>query len=115
VDAKVKQKTLRMLSNGVYVLTSRSEGRYGAATVTWVSQASFKPPLIMAAVRRESNVFECLSESGSSRPAHRGATGSRKSPGDFSSDPRGARNHKRRSVHGGKDRRARIAQLARAH
>jgi flavin reductase (DIM6/NTAB) family NADH-FMN oxidoreductase RutF len=63
VDAKVRQKTLRMLSNGVYVLTSRSEDRYGAATVTWVSQASFKPPLIMAAVRRESNVFECLVES----------------------------------------------------
>jgi flavin reductase (DIM6/NTAB) family NADH-FMN oxidoreductase RutF len=52
-----------LLSNGVYVLTSRSEDRYGAATVTWVSQASFKPPLIMAAVRRESNVFKCLAES----------------------------------------------------
>jgi flavin reductase (DIM6/NTAB) family NADH-FMN oxidoreductase RutF len=63
VDTKIRQKTLRMLSNGVYVLTSRSEGRYGAATVTWVSQASFKPPLIMAAVRRESNVFGCLAES----------------------------------------------------
>src|SRR5438128_11065391 len=63
VDAKVKRKTLRMLSNGVYVLTSRSENRYGAATVTWVSQASFKAPLIMAAVRRESNVFRCLEES----------------------------------------------------
>jgi flavin reductase (DIM6/NTAB) family NADH-FMN oxidoreductase RutF len=64
MDAKIKQKTLRLLSNGVYVLTSRSEDRYGAATVTWVSQASFKPPLIMAAVRRESNVFKCLEESG---------------------------------------------------
>jgi len=63
VDAKARQKTLRMLSNGVYVLTSRSEGRYGAATVSWVSQASFKPPLIMAAVRRESKVFKCLAES----------------------------------------------------
>lgn len=63
VDKKVRQKTLRMLSNGVYVLTSRSEDRYGAATVTWVSQVSFKPPLIMAAVRRESNVFKCLSVS----------------------------------------------------
>jgi flavin reductase (DIM6/NTAB) family NADH-FMN oxidoreductase RutF len=60
VDAKVRQKTLRMLSNGVYVLTSRNEDRYGAATVTWVSQVSFKPPLIMAAVRRENNVFKCL-------------------------------------------------------
>jgi flavin reductase (DIM6/NTAB) family NADH-FMN oxidoreductase RutF len=64
VDAKIKQKALRLLSNGVYVLASRSEDRYGAATITWVSQASFKPPLIMAAVRRESKVFKCLAESG---------------------------------------------------
>ena len=63
MDSKVRRKALRLLSNGVYVLTSRCENRYGAATVTWVSQASFKPPLIMAAVRRESNVFKCLSES----------------------------------------------------
>jgi flavin reductase (DIM6/NTAB) family NADH-FMN oxidoreductase RutF len=63
VDAKVRQKTLRMLSNGVYVLTSRSEDQYGAATVTWVSQASFEPPLIMAAVRRENKVFKYLAES----------------------------------------------------
>src|SRR5438309_10822025 len=60
MDAKVRQKTLRLLSNGVYVLTSRSGDRYGAATVTWVSQAWFKPPLVMAAVRTESNVFQCL-------------------------------------------------------
>jgi len=64
MDAKAKQTALRLLSNGVYILTSRSNDRYGAATVTWVSQASFKPPLIMAAVRRESKVFQCLEESG---------------------------------------------------
>src|SRR5256712_11472123 len=63
MDAQTRRKTLRLLSNGVYVLTSRSEDRYGAATVTWVSQASFKPPLIMAAVRTDSNVFKCLAES----------------------------------------------------
>lgn len=63
MDAQTRKKTLRMLSNGVYVLTSRSEDHYGAATVTWVSQVSFKPPLIMAAVRRESNVFKCLTDS----------------------------------------------------
>lgn len=45
-------------------MTSVNGARYGAATVTWVSQASFKPPLIMAAVRPDSNVFQCLSESG---------------------------------------------------
>jgi flavin reductase (DIM6/NTAB) family NADH-FMN oxidoreductase RutF len=53
-----------MLSNGLYVMTSRSGDRYGAATVTWVSQASFRPPLVVAAVRQDSNVFACLRESG---------------------------------------------------
>lgn len=64
MDSAAKKQTLRMLSNGVYVITSRSGDRYGAATVTWVSQASFKPPLIMAAIRPESNVYKCLAESG---------------------------------------------------
>ena len=63
VEAKVRQKTMRLLSNGVYVLTSRSEERCGAATVSWVSQISFKPPLIMAAVRQNSNVYQCLEQS----------------------------------------------------
>src|SRR5262245_24993000 len=64
MDAQTKRKALRMLSNGMYVLTSRSGESYGIATVTWVSQASFKPPLLMMAVRRESNVYRCLAESG---------------------------------------------------
>lgn len=63
MDPHGRKKTLRMFSNGMYVMTSRSGERYGAATLTWVSQASFSPPLIMAAVRRNSNVFKCLEES----------------------------------------------------
>lgn len=65
MDARVRQKTLRLISNGVFVLTARCGERFGAATVTWVSQISFRPPLVMAAVRRESNVFQCLAASGS--------------------------------------------------
>jgi len=63
MDAKTRQKTLRLLSNGMYVMTSRHGDHYGGATVTWVSQASFKPPLLMTALRRESNVFQCLAKS----------------------------------------------------
>jgi flavin reductase (DIM6/NTAB) family NADH-FMN oxidoreductase RutF len=59
-----RRKTLRLLSNGMYVMTSRSGARYGGATVTWVSQVSFKPPLIMAAIRKECSLFHCLSKSG---------------------------------------------------
>jgi flavin reductase (DIM6/NTAB) family NADH-FMN oxidoreductase RutF len=64
MDPESRHKTLRLLSNGVYVMTSRSGDRFGAATVTWVSQASFRPPLLMAAVRPGSNVFACLRDSG---------------------------------------------------
>lgn len=64
MDPDVRRRTLRLLSNGVYVMTSKSGGRFGAATVTWVSQASFRPPLLMAAVRPESSVFACLRDSG---------------------------------------------------
>lgn len=63
MDPHGRKQALRMFTNGMYILTSRSGDQYGAATVTWVSQASFKPPLLMTAVRRDSNVFRCLSES----------------------------------------------------
>ncbi|MGH9749797.1 MAG: flavin reductase family protein [Candidatus Polarisedimenticolia bacterium] len=59
-----RRTVLRLLTNGVYVITARSGGRCGAATITWVSQASFRPPLLMAAIRKESNVLACLRESG---------------------------------------------------
>jgi flavin reductase (DIM6/NTAB) family NADH-FMN oxidoreductase RutF len=64
MDAKAKKETLRLLTNGVYVLTSRNGDDYGAATVTWVSQVSFQPPLVMAALRKDGNVFRCLQASG---------------------------------------------------
>ena len=63
MDAVKKRQALRSLTNGVYILTSRNGDRYGGATVTWVSQASFKPPLVMAAVRRSSNAYQCLLQS----------------------------------------------------
>lgn len=63
MDMEAKKRTLRLFSNGVYIMTSRAGDRFGAATVTWLSQASFQPPLIMAAIRKDSNVFRCLSES----------------------------------------------------
>lgn len=63
MDAKTKQKVLRLLTNGMYVITSRSGDRYGAATIAWVSQASFKPPLLMVALRKDGSVYQCLVES----------------------------------------------------
>ena len=64
MDIACRKKTLRLLSNGVYIMTARDGNHFGAATVTWLSQASFKPPLLMAAVQANSNVFKCLAKSG---------------------------------------------------
>jgi flavin reductase (DIM6/NTAB) family NADH-FMN oxidoreductase RutF len=64
VDPAIRKQTLRLLSNGLYVVTSSSGERCGAATITWLSQASFNPPLVMAAIRPDSNVFKCLAVSG---------------------------------------------------
>jgi flavin reductase (DIM6/NTAB) family NADH-FMN oxidoreductase RutF len=64
MELSARKKTLRLLSNGVYVITSCYKNQYGAATITWVSQASFNPPLLMAAIRTNSNVFRCLAPSG---------------------------------------------------
>lgn len=63
MDPKTKQKVLRLLTNGMYILTSRSADRFGAGTITWVSQASFKPPLLMVALRKDGSAFQCVVES----------------------------------------------------
>lgn len=64
MDPVKRKQTLRMLSNGIYVMTSSTGSTHGVATITWLSQASFKPPLVMAAIRPNSNLFKCLVESG---------------------------------------------------
>lgn len=63
MDPQARRKALRMLTNGMYIVTSRHGDHYGAATVSWASQASFRPPLIMTALRHDSNTFQCLARS----------------------------------------------------
>lgn len=61
----VRTEALRLLSNGVYVLSTCGPDALHAATVTWVSQVSFSPPLVMLALRRNSHLAQAV------RKAHR--------------------------------------------
>lgn len=63
LDMGAKKHALQMLHNGMCIITAGSGERCYAATVTWVSQASFRPPMIMAALRKSSRLFECLAQS----------------------------------------------------
>lgn len=55
MDANAKKTALRMIPYGLYVLTGETkDGRVGAATVNWVTQASFQPPLVVVGVKADS-------------------------------------------------------------
>jgi flavin reductase (DIM6/NTAB) family NADH-FMN oxidoreductase RutF len=61
MDPNAKKTALRMIPYGLYVLTGRtSDGRVAAATVNWVTQASFAPPLIAVGVKADSTAHEVI-------------------------------------------------------
>ena len=64
MDEKSRKQALRMLSYGVYILTSKMEENYCAATVTWVSQASFEPPLISVCIKGDSASYAVVKARG---------------------------------------------------
>ena len=54
-----KKTALRMIPYGLYVMTAEdNDGRISAATVNWVTQASFKPPLVAVGVKRDSQIHD---------------------------------------------------------
>lgn len=65
MDADAKRTSLRMIPYGLYVLTAAVEAeKAAAAAVTWVTQASFEPPLVVACVRVDSFVHDVVEEAG---------------------------------------------------
>jgi flavin reductase (DIM6/NTAB) family NADH-FMN oxidoreductase RutF len=66
VDEQAKKTALRMIPYGLYILTAEaSDGRVAAATVNWLTQASFQPPLVAIGVKADSTAHEIIKESGS--------------------------------------------------
>jgi len=57
MDENAKKTALRMIPYGLYVMPAEDkDGRISAATVNWVTQASFKPPLVAVGVKADSQV-----------------------------------------------------------
>jgi len=64
MDPAMKKTALRMIPYGLFVLTSEtSDGRFAAATVNWVTQSSFEPPLVVVGVKADSNAFPVIKAS----------------------------------------------------
>src|SRR5262252_9899000 len=59
MDANAKKTALRMIPYGLYVLTAADESgrRVAAATVNWVTQTAFAPPLVVVGVKTDSHAY----------------------------------------------------------
>ncbi len=53
MDLEAKKKALRKIVHGVYVVGVRDGERLNAFTATWITQVSFKPPLVVVGVSQE--------------------------------------------------------------
>jgi flavin reductase (DIM6/NTAB) family NADH-FMN oxidoreductase RutF len=65
MDESLKRLVLRELPYGLYVMTAMGPGGTPAAsTLTWISQCSFHPPLVMIAIQRTSQMHEAVAANG---------------------------------------------------
>lgn len=61
MNADAKKIALRMIPYGIYVLTADDgKGNVAAATVNWVTQSAFAPPLVAVGVKADSGAHEVI-------------------------------------------------------
>lgn len=58
-----RKQALRQLTYGLYIATARGPAGDAAGTVTWFSQSSFEPPLVMAGIKRRSSLYRAIEAS----------------------------------------------------
>ncbi|MGE5539034.1 MAG: flavin reductase family protein [Gemmatimonas sp.] len=64
MNADAKKTALRMIPYGIYVLTADDGRNVAAATVNWVTQTSFAPPLVAVAVKADSGAYQTVKAAG---------------------------------------------------
>ena len=63
MDADAKKTALRMIPYGLYVLTvDDGAGTVAAATVNWVTQTAFAPPLVVVGVKADSSAHAIIKD-----------------------------------------------------
>ena len=61
MNADAKKTALRMIPYGIYVLTADDgKGGVAAATVNWVTQSAFNPPLVVVGVKTDSGAYKIV-------------------------------------------------------
>ena len=63
MDPEIKKNVLRRIVHGVYVVGTCRDGKLNAFTATWITQASFEPPLIVLGIRKDSVSLQMIQAS----------------------------------------------------
>jgi len=64
MDMDAKKTALRMIPYGIYILTVQDGDDIAAATVNWVTQTSFSPPLVAIGVKSDSGAYQMIRNNG---------------------------------------------------
>ena len=64
MDEAAKKKALRMIPYGLFVVCAQHGDSVAAGTMNWITQTSFKPPLVALAVKADSKPWEVIKEAG---------------------------------------------------
>ncbi len=65
MNEDAKKTALRMIPYGLYVLTAEGQdGAVAAATVNWVTQTAFAPPLVVVGVKADSGAHAIIQDTG---------------------------------------------------
>jgi flavin reductase (DIM6/NTAB) family NADH-FMN oxidoreductase RutF len=64
MNQDAKKTALRMIPYGIYVLTADDgKGNVAGATVNWVTQTAFNPPLVVVGVKTDSGAYSIVKNS----------------------------------------------------
>jgi flavin reductase (DIM6/NTAB) family NADH-FMN oxidoreductase RutF len=63
MDEKAKKQALLMIPYGLFVLGAAHGNNATAATVNWVTQASFNPPLVAVGIKKDSGSHAIVKDS----------------------------------------------------
>lgn len=64
MDEDAKKKALRRIPYGMFILTAKHGDDVASGTVNWVTQASFKPPLIAVGIKCDSHPYATVKAAG---------------------------------------------------
>jgi flavin reductase (DIM6/NTAB) family NADH-FMN oxidoreductase RutF len=65
MDVAAKKHALRLVPYGLYLAGARhADGHLSVSLVSWFTQTSFDPPLVVLGLHRESEAFKAVGETG---------------------------------------------------